>query len=233
MPHILQASCEVESPTLGSGLLQWWIALYTPPQQQSAACLESSWVRFIDATVQEKVTFGGGSIMVWVPFVCTTGCPCTWLTKTWLPFATGTRSWPVLRFLFDVRWVIINVLWGVVQHFSVCFREVAVEFYTKSGRTDKGVNAFGQVGLLIKFCIFSSMHVYIVHLVTTGILNGKRSRGRLREKILDIWPIQADSIWKLLDTTRDREKLEGIIAYASRHGTWKRRLYRACCKVLM
>ena len=61
------------------------------------------------------------------------------------------------------------------------------------------------------------------HLVTTGMWNGKRNRGGSWENILDslaLW-FQMDSVTKLLDATRDREKWEGMIAYASRHGTWR------------
>ena len=59
------------------------------------------------------------------------------------------------------------------------------------------------------------------HLVTTGILEGKRGRGRQREKILDgltSW-LGAQRVTDILSTKKDREAWRGMIANAMEQGT--------------
>ena len=59
------------------------------------------------------------------------------------------------------------------------------------------------------------------HMVTTGKIEGKRDRGRQREKMLDgltRWH-GARSPAELIDKTKDRELWRGMTAYASGHGT--------------
>ena len=55
------------------------------------------------------------------------------------------------------------------------------------------------------------------HLVTIGKLNGKRSKSRHREKMLDSltsW-LHTDSVTKLLDATKRDHEWKGMITYAS------------------
>ena len=59
------------------------------------------------------------------------------------------------------------------------------------------------------------------HIVTTGKIEGRRDRGRQREKILDSltsWHGRA-STSELIANTNDRDLWRSMIAYASRHGT--------------
>ena len=59
------------------------------------------------------------------------------------------------------------------------------------------------------------------HLVTTGKLNGKRARGRQRDKILDslsVW-LGVNGVTDMVEATRDREGWRFMVAYASRLGT--------------
>ena len=59
------------------------------------------------------------------------------------------------------------------------------------------------------------------HLVTTGILEGKRGRGRQREKILDgltSW-LGAQRVTDILSTMKDREAWRGMMANAMEQGT--------------
>ena len=59
------------------------------------------------------------------------------------------------------------------------------------------------------------------NLVTTGKLNGTRSRGRPREKLLDglsVW-MRSRKPTSLLSFTSDREEWRTMIANASRQGT--------------
>ena len=59
------------------------------------------------------------------------------------------------------------------------------------------------------------------HLVTTGMLEGKRSRGRQREKVLDSlasW-LRATDVMEMLKATKDRDVWRDMIANAMKHGT--------------
>ena len=59
------------------------------------------------------------------------------------------------------------------------------------------------------------------HLVTTGMLEGKRSRGRQREKVLDSlasW-LRATDMMEMLKATKDRDVWRDMIANAMKHGT--------------
>ena len=59
------------------------------------------------------------------------------------------------------------------------------------------------------------------HLVTTGMLEGKRSRGRQREKVLDSlasW-LRATDVLEMLKATKDRDVWRDMIANAMKHGT--------------
>ena len=60
----------------------------------------------------------------------------------------------------------------------------------------------------------------IEHLITTGKIDGRRSRGRQREKITDAlskW-LQTTPL-QLLVVARDREVFRAMVANATRHGT--------------
>ena len=63
------------------------------------------------------------------------------------------------------------------------------------------------------------------HLLTTGKIEGKRSRGRQRIKIQDgIAAWLGRSTAEMFVDARDREKWKVMIAYAcNRHGNWRRR----------
>ena len=59
------------------------------------------------------------------------------------------------------------------------------------------------------------------HLVTTGKIDGKRSRGRQREKILDsmtVW-LQKDKPTQTIWCTWNRERWKSMVANAMKHGT--------------
>ena len=59
------------------------------------------------------------------------------------------------------------------------------------------------------------------HLVTTGMLEGKRSAGRQREKMADgmaRW-LGKTKVVELLKATRERDSWRGMIANAVKHGT--------------
>ena len=58
------------------------------------------------------------------------------------------------------------------------------------------------------------------HLITTGTMDGKRSRGRRREKIIDgMAKWLGTGVMEVLRTTRDREVWKDMIANATQHGT--------------
>ena len=70
------------------------------------------------------------------------------------------------------------------------------------------------------------------HLLSTGKIEGKRSRGRQRIKIQDgIAAWLGRNTAEMFVDARDREKWKVMIAYAcNRHGNWRRRrLYRLRC----
>ena len=59
------------------------------------------------------------------------------------------------------------------------------------------------------------------HLVTTGKLDGKRSRGRQREKMIDgltTW-LNAESVIETLASTKDRAVWRDMVANAMKQGT--------------
>ena len=59
------------------------------------------------------------------------------------------------------------------------------------------------------------------HLITTGMMEGKRGRGRQREKMLDgltSW-LMADRVTDIISATRDRDIWREMIANAMEHGT--------------
>ena len=59
------------------------------------------------------------------------------------------------------------------------------------------------------------------HLVTTGKIDGKRSRGRQREKILDsmtVW-LQKDKPIQTISCTLNRERWRSMVANAMKYGT--------------
>ena len=59
------------------------------------------------------------------------------------------------------------------------------------------------------------------HLITTGMMEGKRSRGRQRGKMIDSlasW-LMADKVTDIICVTRDRDIWKEMIAYAMKHGT--------------
>ena len=59
------------------------------------------------------------------------------------------------------------------------------------------------------------------HLVTTGKIDGKRSRGRQREKILDsmtVW-LQKDKPMQTMSCTSNRERWRSMVANAMKFGT--------------
>ena len=59
------------------------------------------------------------------------------------------------------------------------------------------------------------------HLVTTGRIEGKRSRGKQHEKMLDglTKRLRVGRETKALKATRDRVARKVMIAYAEEHGT--------------
>ena len=59
------------------------------------------------------------------------------------------------------------------------------------------------------------------HLLTTGMMVGKRSRGKLREKMTDglVKWLGAGKVVEILKTTRDRGIWKDMIANAIKHGT--------------
>ena len=59
------------------------------------------------------------------------------------------------------------------------------------------------------------------HLITTGMMEGKRSRGKQREKMTDglaNW-LGAGKVVEILKATRDRGIWKDMIANATKHGT--------------
>ena len=59
------------------------------------------------------------------------------------------------------------------------------------------------------------------HLATMGKIDGKGSRGRWREKILDnvtVW-LQKDKPIQTISWTRNRERWRSMVASAMKHGT--------------
>ena len=59
------------------------------------------------------------------------------------------------------------------------------------------------------------------HLITTGMMEGKRSRGKQREKMTDglaNW-LGAGKVVEILKATRDRGIWKDMIANAIKHGT--------------
>ena len=59
------------------------------------------------------------------------------------------------------------------------------------------------------------------HLITTGMMEGKRSRGKQREKMTDglVKWLGAGKVVEILKATRDRGILKDMIANAIKHGT--------------
>ncbi|GFO39084.1 hypothetical protein PoB_006997200 [Plakobranchus ocellatus] len=59
------------------------------------------------------------------------------------------------------------------------------------------------------------------HIVTTGMMEGKRSRGRQREKMLDgltKW-LNAGRVTQALTATMDRDVWKDMVANATKQGT--------------
>ena len=56
------------------------------------------------------------------------------------------------------------------------------------------------------------------HLVTTGKIDGKRSRGRKREKILTVW-LQRDKPIQMISCTWNCERWRSVVANAMKHDT--------------
>ena len=59
------------------------------------------------------------------------------------------------------------------------------------------------------------------HIMTTGIIDGKRSRGRRRERILDsmiVW-LQRDKPIQMISCTWNNERWRFMVANAMKHGT--------------
>ena len=59
------------------------------------------------------------------------------------------------------------------------------------------------------------------HLVTTGMIEGKYSRGKQRKKMLDglkKW-LEVGRVTEALKATRDRDAWKGMIVYAEEQGT--------------
>ena len=73
-------------------------------------------------------------------------------------------------------------------------------------------------------CKFFGHHMrkyQLEHLITTAKLDGKRSRGRMRESYLDgmaRW-VGVERNVNVLRKVRDRDEWRGMVAYAFRHGT--------------
>ena len=59
------------------------------------------------------------------------------------------------------------------------------------------------------------------HLITTGMMEGKRSRGKQREKMTDglVKWLGAGKVVEILKATRDRGIWKDMIANAIKHGT--------------
>ena len=60
------------------------------------------------------------------------------------------------------------------------------------------------------------------HLVATGMIEGKLSKGKQREKMLDgltKW-LLARRVTERLKVTRDRDEWKLMITYAKEHSTW-------------
>ena len=58
--------------------------------------------------------------------------------------------------------------------------------------------------------------------MTTGVIVGKRSRGKQRQNMMDgltQW-IKVGRVTETLKTTRERDSWEVMIAYSKEHGTW-------------